>query len=314
MKEVTRHNYKNNAQQIGGLLLAALLASTPFARAEETKPVSTPEKPATVVEKAPNNWLAFLSYQGGFTPIEYHALNQTPYIMLFQDGRLFWRDDNIKYDAPNRSREMWREAELSPAAFQDFKAKAREIEFLTIQKPEEVAPNPHENGMIALRPQICDAATTVIGLQERVPSKTKNAIYKQRMISEYALGAFSDEGKDNRYIQSLLQMQKMLQELRPKESKRYEPKSIRVTFMNSNTRGTVVVEPEKIVPVWPLADTPNVDDANIYSGADEKKLVEILTENPLVKIGDAVYTAIWAPAIAVPKNLPKPVAAAEISK
>ena len=54
-----------------------------------------------------------------------------------------------------------------------------------------------------------------------------------------------------------------------------------------------------------LTDAPKVDAANIYSGADAKKLVEILSEKPVVKIGDAVYTAIWTPAIAVPASQPQ---------
>ena len=126
----------------------------------------------------------------------------------------------------------------------------------------------------------------------------------RRVVSEYALGAFGDEDKNNHYIQSLLRMEKLLLNLRPKESKRYEPESIRVTFMNSNSRGSAPAETDVIVPAWPLADLPKVDEANIYSGADAKKLIEILSEKSVVKIGDAVYTAIWTPAIEIPQSIP----------
>jgi hypothetical protein len=286
--------------------LCALSFSGAAAHADFQKSTGdkTPPKASTPVEAATRGWLAFLAYQGGFTPPEFHVLNQTPSIMLFNDGRLVWRDDNLPYNAPNRRREMWREAKISAPAMKAFIAKAQEIKFLTIQPPQPKPLIPDANGVLRARPVICDAATTILGLQ-MTEKQGKRQVEKSRVISEYALGAFAAEDKDNPYIQALLTLEKTLQNLRPKVSKRYEPDAIRVTFLGANSRGVAPVEPGVAIPAWPLEDNPYVEGVNISSGAAAKTLIELLSKTPTVSIEGQQLTAIWTPAIGVPQNATK---------
>jgi len=323
---------KTMPRSFGKLLAGLLLLTSALGAKAETRvtpdEVSEPPKstPSTVseaavprfVEAAPKDWLAFLAFQGGFMVAEYSVLNQTPHIILFQDGRLVWRDDNIRYDAPNRSRDMWREAKISPEELKAFVTKADALKFFAIQPSPEVASKPDKDGLIHIRPVLCDAATTVLGFRRtiKIPSLLGGATtyHNQRVISEYALGAFGDEDKDNPYIQSLLSMQKMLQDLRPKESKRMEPDAIRVTFFGGPARGMAPIEEGVVIPVWPFAEKPDVENANIFSGTQAKTLIEQLAKSPHVQIGEQSYVAIWSPAIAVPQNLPEKASAPDAAK
>jgi hypothetical protein len=291
-------------------LLCALCFYGTAVQADGQKPVGNKSLPApsTPIEAATRGWLAFLAYQGGFTTPEFHALNQTPNIMLFHDGRLIFRDDNLPYNAPNRRREMWREAKISPEVLKAFIAKAKEIEFLTVQPPPAEKPKPDANGMIRARPVICDAATTILGLElsdQQSEKRVGKQVQTSRIVSEYALGAFADEDKDNRYVQSLLTFEKTLQNLRPKESKRYEPDAIRVSFLGANSRGVAPIEPGVVIPAWPLVDKPNIEGANFYSGKEAQTLIELLGKNSTVSVGGQPLTAIWTPAIGVPQNAPE---------
>ena len=70
-------------------------------KAETTKVVEIKNE-----EFAPKDWLAFVAYQGGFTTPEIYILGKTPYVMLFQDGRLIFRDEYAG-PWPRRGRQLY---------------------------------------------------------------------------------------------------------------------------------------------------------------------------------------------------------------
>ena len=280
------------------MLFASLLigTSTPLVLADGFPQPDIPnlqKPPAQPIEKEPQDWLAFLAYKGGFIA---SVLDQTPYIMVFKDGRIFWRNDYLADD----SREKWREAKLSPQKLADFKKKTEAFNFFTLKKvkPKGKTDAFGRRSMIV----VSHADISLIGVQMH---------NKKRVVSEYALDSYANFDKNNRYLQTLVKMQQVIRALIPKESKRYEPKVIRVTLQASDSQPSV----KRVIPNWPLADIPNTKIENhFYSGDNATTLIAALRGNEKVVINDKVYSAFWSPAIAVPQTSIKPVAAAETPK
>lgn len=279
-------NFKTWFVVVAGLALLSLTAIADVT--PEKKDGKSPEKPT---------WLAFMGYQGGFTPPQYHALNQAPYILVFSDGRIIWRDDKAKYEGKGVNPEIWREGLVKKETWKTFIEKARETNFLTVQKEPPKPPVPDANGVISLRPVVSDAATTYLGL---------NLDGKPRVVAEYALGFLTEEDKEDKYLKSLIAFQKLVESLKPAESKRYEPEAIKVMLFQA----FMVLKADEVVPVWPVQNTPRPGPiAYQYSGEDMKKILAVLADSKRVTVDGKSYNAVWAPAFDLPEpesNKPKP--------
>lgn len=278
-------------RQKNGLFSVALMAIFFAAMTVGARPDGIPLPPpsaekqkAIVVPKTePKDWLAFVAYEGGYTFIENLAYQRSPHVMLFKDGRIIWRDDK------RQGREMWRQSKISLGLLKTFMGNVEAAGFLTVEKtlPSNTKVNA-EGQTIAFR--VPHAGTTIVGVQ------TKK---RKRIVSQYALGTYSGLEPDNRYVAAALATEKAIRALIPKESKRYEPSKIRVILFAHNSRST-----EKYpVAAWPLAQKPDLkNDAHFFSGPEAETIIDALDKYSKVQIDGAVFTAVWAPAIAIPKS------------
>jgi hypothetical protein len=234
----------------------------------------------------PKDWLAFVDQYGGFVSQLYTESWDTPEILVFQNGRVIWRDLSRTSIAGDRcDPELWREGTVDRAALAALRATGERNRFFTVQ------PEPPRPG----RGWISDLPATAVGLALGA---------RARKVTVYALGYYSDQPSADLFTRTAAAVANAIWALKPAASHRYDPPAIRVAIISDQGQGGEAVP-------WPLTDHPALTEGagarfNYYSGADARAVIAALSRNIRVRIGGKIFQAAWAPTIITPRP-PDPV-------
>jgi hypothetical protein len=233
--------------------------------------------PDAAQDHTPRNWLAFIAESGGFAPAAFQVQQATPTFIVFEDGRAVWRDPAR---AAGRSPEMWREGRVDPERLTAFRAGVQKSGFFTAP----VVPARGGGG-------IADATSTTVGVATGGAS---------RIVSVYALDIRAGQAAAEPALRSLVGTRDAILALKPKDSRAWQPGTIRVGVRPDVGEGEAVD--------WPVAAKPSVERGRFsyFSGAEAKQIIAALTRNARVRLGGQVYRADWAPGIATPQVERKP--------
>lgn len=240
---------------------------------------------APVSDHTPKDWLAFVAHSGGFAPAVFAVVNATPQVLVYRSGKVVWCDVQRSADGSRRDPEIWREGQADPKALAGFIASVKSGPFLTAK------PAPQGGGVLRPGPAISDAGMTHVGVD------LGNA---GRIVRITALENVGRQPDADVYTRSTAAMRDAILALRPAQSRRYDPETIRVGFYRGSGEG---------VP-WPLKDKPALTAGQFtyYSGPDARTVIATLARNNQVRVGDSTLRADWAPALDIPTEVRAPAA------
>src|SRR5262249_31919091 len=143
----------NRRTVIAALGCVCLLRGSVFAA--PSLPAGAAQEADPLAKYRPKNWLAFVDIQGGFISQLYTHTWISPEILVFQDGRISWRDLGYSYAADGQENpEIWREGTVLPARLAALVKTAERNHFFTVE------PEPERPG----RGWISDWPGTAVGL------------------------------------------------------------------------------------------------------------------------------------------------------
>lgn len=230
----------------------------------------------------PKDWLAFVAR---VTPLAVHAgvIERTPQVLVFRSGRVVWRTRELRRGESGRDPDIWREGQADRKALAQFVAAVRKGTFLTAQPgvPE------------ANRARIPnDSPTTYIGV---------DLGRARRIVNISGLQSQANQLNDtDAYTRDAIATHEAILAVRPANSHRYEPGTIRVAFYPSGLRSGDSV-------TWPLEDAPtglDIGRSRYYSGADARAVIAALARSNWVQAGEYQAWVDWAPALNIPVELP----------
>ncbi len=239
-----------------------------------------PQSPAPEVARrdfTPKDWVAFVSVGETSLPRTLHVLETTPYFLVLRDGRVIWRDESRPLDPDKRDPEVWRVGKVDRAKLSDLGTLAAKLRFHTIQ------------------PTLDPSKPPVIITTGATPQLGVAVSPNQARIAPLLPAAQAGET----YHTALRQVRDSILALKPAESTRYEPETIRVEVLAGPTGGG------RAAVKWPLPSAPSPLPGQYlyYSGDNAKAVVSALASGTAVRMGERVVTVQWAPAIDVPIRL-----------
>jgi hypothetical protein len=245
--------------------LVALALGVPFAQSYRSQ------------EHIPQKWLAFVAEREFLDPA-LTVIHETPDVIVFPDGRIIWRDETLRFNASNNP-ELWREGQVEKEAFAAFTGAANKGPWFA---------NPPDYKLAG--PPGTDLPVTYIGvwLDQR-----------RRVVRCWTPQYNASRPEANAHAKSVAAMYDAILALRPKRSRRYEPDIIRVGFYHPQFCSSAAGEAAQ----WPIQEKSMaaLDRFRYYSGGDVRRIIDVLSRSPHVKIGDETYCAWWAPAIDIPQ-------------
>jgi hypothetical protein len=237
------------------------------------------------------DWVAIVGEWGGFKPFEWAALDPTPEVIVFRDGRIVWREERRESRVGGMPSVEWLQGRVDRRAWRRVLRVVQRTRFLTA-RPEKLP-----EGF----PETHDATTTDVGI----------CLKRCRMVSAYApdlyLSLWDSRNPHGReiaqghrkpgFLVRVVAVRDAIMALRPRVSSLYRPDRIRVSLVQA--RSTNNDQP------WPLAARPLVMHStwgphNYFTGADAETVRAALEKGLPLRIGDTSVVGIWTPAIDLP--------------
>jgi len=226
----------------------------------------------------PRDWLAFVSNHGGFVAPLAATVNATPDVIVFRDGRIVWHEEGF---GPRRlvDAETWRQGRVTQSDLTALVRLTEQNEFFTL-RPEPPS---------IKRQQISDLHVTTVGVNDE---------QRRRVVDAYALDFYGAMPVADALTRSTVEVANAIYRLRPKQSRVFEPKVIRLGLGGTTRTETA--------PDWPLGKSPDLlkntwGPFNYYAGKDARALIAAARDSGLLRLNDKVYEAAWAPAISIPE-------------
>jgi hypothetical protein len=261
LREIHTMQHLRTHVRIGKLLP---LAGLVLALAAQQRCAAAPSQPS---ESLPRGWLAFVAERGSLDPGEQLA-GETPRVILFRAGLILWRRE--RQDGPRRNdAEWWREAWVGPAAMGALAAVVEKNGFF-VRDPREVA---SEGGGL-------DSPTTSVGVSLNGRTRIITHVHPDR---KSWLG----------------QVYEAILAARPMESRRYEPRAIRVGFYHPGFCASDTAPPV----IWPLTETsvPRINERRYYAGAEARAVIAAIAGRCRALVGEQEMNVFWAPALGTPE-------------
>lgn len=224
------------------------------------------------------DWVAILGNSYGLTNQQTYFYADVPRVIVFRDGRVVWREEDVK-----ESLNPWREGRVEPSRLAEVMALARRNGFFSASFAARIPLRTLPSDMPGDRIALADGA-------------------QRRVFETHALAFLGPQPGADGLTRACVEVSSKIDALLPRPGTEYRPNKIRVGRFPSHAH------PERAVD-WPVTDAPIppppkaglAHGETVYSGAAANAVLRASSRSFTFKAGDEVFNAYWSPAIGLPE-------------